>query len=487
MIKTLLLVLVLFTFYFSYSQKKTIKLEIAQLNYDGYQYMLKEDYKEAIKLFNQAIDGDPEAFFVFQNRALCKMYLGDSIGAIADFKTNLRFEPGNTECLYNLGNIYKKQRDTINATRYFKESIQFAGTDFSQKKQIYMNQFLGNAYFEKSLFDTALIYFNFLKTADSLNSGTFINSAICNYNTNNIEGFCSDIERAFVLGGAITCKFLKNYCNGCDKPELSSKISAPNSIVLDKRLEFLFNASNSQHESQNSILLFDEEESKKVKVYFNSKWQICTPEKAMFYRESFWSIYNFFGGNFKEYYASGEIFTEGNIDKNKYEGQYTTYYKNGQISSTGRFKSGLPVGKWAFFNESGKSEFEIDFLMDDFIINFINMENPDYQVFLGSGNFKIKFDKMDGLDYALSGAFQNNKKHGDWKYLLGNNIAIFEQYKDGKFKKGYANTTNGKANISESVINTSLLIPPHLYIIGNLFFDSIETASFYPFIRTVNY
>ena len=68
---------------------------------------------------------------------------------------------------------------------YFKKSLQFAGSDFSEKKLIYMNQFLGNSYFEKNHFDSALVYFNYLKSADSLNSGNFINSAVCNYKINN--------------------------------------------------------------------------------------------------------------------------------------------------------------------------------------------------------------------------------------------------------------------------------------------------------------
>lgn len=485
--KTVLLVFALFTFIFTYSQKKVINREIAQLNYDGYQLMLVENYKEAIKLFNLAVEGDPEAFFIYQNRALCHLFLGDTVNAILDFRKNLKFEPENTECLYNLGNICKKQRDTINAIQYFKESLQFAGTDFNEKKLIYMNQFLGNTYFEKNHYDSALVYFNYLKAADSLNSNTFINSAVCNYKINNSEGFCSDLERAFELGGAITCQFLEYYCDGCEKPGLTGKMSAPNSIVLDKRLEFLFEVPTTQNEFQNGFFIPEEIENRKVKVYFNSKWQVCQPETGLFYRESFWSIDNFFGGSFKDYFITGEILSEGTINKKNYEGLYKSYFKNGQTQTIGRFKNGIPVGKWVFFKANGKPDYEIEFQMEDFSLQFLDTENPDYQVFSGSGSFKVIFEEIDGLDYALSGTFQNNKKHGDWKYLLGKDIAISEQYKDGKFKKGYANTTNGKANISESVINTSLLVPPHLYIIGNLFFDSIETVNFYPFIRNFNY
>ncbi|HPE74828.1 MAG TPA: hypothetical protein P5210_02760 [Draconibacterium sp.] len=485
--KTILFAIALFAFNPTFSQKKVINREIAQLNYDGYQLMLAENYKEAIKLFNLAVEGDPEAFFIYQNRALCHLFLGDTANAILDFRKNLKFEPENTECLYNIGNICKKQKDTINAVQYFKKSLQFAGSDFSEKKLIYMNQFLGNSYFEKNHFDSALVYFNYLKSADSLNSGNFINSAVCNYKINNSEGFCADLERAFELGGAITCQFLKYYCNGCDNPGLSGKMSAPNSNALDKRLEFLFQNAISQNEFQKSFFIPEEIENRKVKVYFNSKWQICPPEKAMFYRESFWSMYNFFGGSFKDYFITGEILSEGTINEKNYEGLYKSYFKNGQTQTIGRFRNGIPVGKWVFFNENGKTDYEIEFEMDDFSLRFLNTENTDYKVFSGSGSFKVIFEKIDGLDYALSGAFQNNKKQGDWKYMLGNDIAIFEQYRDGKFKKGYANTTNGKANISESVINSSLLIPPHLFVIGNLYFESINTVNFYPFIRTVNY
>ncbi|MBK6282826.1 MAG: tetratricopeptide repeat protein [Draconibacterium sp.] len=364
--KTILFAIALFAFNPTFSQKKVINREIAQLNYDGYQLMLAENYKEALKLFNLAVEGDPEAFFIYQNRALCHISLGDTVNAILDFRKNLKFEPENTECLYNIGNICKKQRDTTNAIQYFKKSLQFAGSDFSEKKLIYMNQFLGNTYFEQNHFDSALVYFNYLKSADSLNTGIFIYSAVCNYKTNNSEGFCTDLERAFELGGAITCQFLKYYCDGCDKPRLSGKMSAPNSNVLDKRLEFLFQASTTQGESQKGFFIPEEIETRKVKVYFNSKWQVCPPETGLFYRESFWSIDNFFGGSFKDYFITGEILSEGTINKKNYEGLYKSYFKNGQTQTIGRFRNGIPVGKWVFFNENGKTDYEIEFQMDDF-------------------------------------------------------------------------------------------------------------------------
>ncbi len=101
-------------------QKEYINRKIAQKNYDAYMLMLDEKYDSALIILNEAISGDPEAFFIYQNRAICKLNLNDTTGAIADFKMNLKLEPGNTETKYALGNIYKSLKGyDLTAKHYF--------------------------------------------------------------------------------------------------------------------------------------------------------------------------------------------------------------------------------------------------------------------------------------------------------------------------------------------------------------------------------
>lgn len=480
---TLLLIIPLF----SIAQKKYINREIAQMNYDGYQLMLKKDYRAALALFNNAIEKDPEAFFVYQNRGLCNLYLNDTIKAINDFKTNIQLEPLNVESRYNLGNIAKKQKDTATSVIYFKEAISIQDELFAKEKVLYMSKFLANTYYARNDYDSALVYIKNVKILDSLDANNFIKSAVCNFHLNQPGALCYDLEKAFVLGAAVNCMILKKLCDGCDKPELVSKIAAPNSIVLDKRLEIML-------EKTDSIIQISLEDragpnwnDKKVKIYFNSLWQICKPDNAAFYREVRWTDLFGFDGQYKDFYITGELFGEGTLNYGKNTGVYKTFYQNGNVQSQGEFREGNPDGQWIFYKKDGASDFEITFTENHFKLHLADTENPDYQIINGTGKFSLIVEKTGYLDYTLSGEYFNNKMHGTWIYKVGKDIAVLEEFKEGKFKKGYLGAGNSKILTSESKLNAALFIPPHLLMIKNMIFESMESVGYYPFIKASMY
>lgn len=473
--------------FFSIAQKKYINREIAQMNYDGYQLMLKKDYRGALALFNNAIEKDPEAFFIYQNRALCNLYLHDTIKAINDFKTNIKLEPLNIESRYNLGNIARKQKDTTTSVTYFKEAISLKDEQFDREKVLYMNQFLANTYYVKSNYDSAVVYINNIKALDSLDANNYIKSAVCNFHLNHPGSLCNDLEKAFALGAAVNCMILKKLCDGCDKPGLVSKVSAPNSIVLDKRLEIML-------EKTDSIIQISLEDrarpnwnNKKVKIYFNSLWQICKPDNAAFYREVRWTDLFGFDGQYKDYYITGELFGEGTLSYGKNTGVYKTYFQNGNVQSKGEFREGNPDGIWIFYKKDGKRDFEIAFSDNHFKLLLSDTENPDYQVINGTGKFSLIIEKTGYLDYTLSGEYLNNKMHGAWIYKVGIDIAVQEEFKEGKFKKGYLRAGNNKILTNESKLNAALFIPPHLLMIKNMIFESMESVGFYPFLKVSMY
>lgn len=155
--------ILLLSFQILHAQKKYINRKIAQKNYDGYMLMIDKKYEAALQLFNEALSEDPEAFFIYQNRALCKLQLKDTIGAIGDFKSNIQLEPDNAETRYALGNIYKHRNDSVNAIKYFMPAIAVADNEFSQTKLLYMNQFVGNYYRLTEKYDSALVFYERVK------------------------------------------------------------------------------------------------------------------------------------------------------------------------------------------------------------------------------------------------------------------------------------------------------------------------------------
>ncbi|MCE4562697.1 hypothetical protein INQ51_00120 [Maribellus sp. CM-23] len=468
------------------AQKEYISREVAKKNYQGYLQMQDSNYTEAIKFFDEAITKDPDAFFVYQNRAICRLELKDTLGAISDFKMNIKLEPANTETRYALGNIYKKQNDSLNAVYYFRQAIEKADMEYNQTKLLFMNNFVGHVYRQQQKWDSALVYYDQVKKYTPQDASVYINSAVCYYHLDSTELFCSDLERSFILGGAVNCFTLKGLCNGCSHllAERGGNIDTT-SMKLDSRLSTIISDTISYHFGNRALAgLSYPEKSRKVKIYYNHLWQICLPENASYYREAFWAQHvNYFGGSFTDYYRDGNLYAKGRIESTQLTDDYVSYYPNGSEKIKGRFAKGLPVGRWTWFKEDGQAAFQVAFLMDEFKIQWMDSSHPDYAVNSGTGKFTLMLDNWNGFSFELQGEYQNEERNGKWQYIQGGKVIISENFKKGAFKSGFATTDNGKVNLTNTALKALTFVPPQLTQVRNLFFDSIEAANHYSFIQ----
>ena len=487
--KLLLLIIVIFTFQTLFAQKKYVNRKVAQKNYDGYILMQEGKYDDALKLLNEAINDDPEAYFIYQNRAHCKLILKDTIGAIRDFEINIKLDSNNAESMYSLGNIYKYQKDSINAIKFFIPSIEKADSSFSQKKLLYMNNFVGNFYRLTERYDSALIYYNQVKKYTPQKSSVYINGAVCYFQLDSINKFCEDLGRAFVLGGAVNCFVLKSYCKGCNHLLEERGKTDTLSPILDLRLrgiipDTIYNPNVLRYSS--GSFSFDPVE--KTRIYFNKYWQICLPQNAKYFREGNWNKYiNAFTGDYTDFYIGEEIFASGRILRTKYEGGYKCYYKNGNVKIQGQFIEGIPSGKWTYFLENGDTDYNIKFSFDAFEFEFINNSNPNFHINSGTGKFRILLDQWDDIKIEISGEYLNNERIGEWAYYQDGKKLISEVYKKGKLKRGYMISDIGRIKIVSSKIDASILIPPQIKQAQNLYFESVEASKFYPFIQLRGY
>lgn len=484
MLKPLILLLIFTSFFQSLlAQKKTINRKVAQKNYEGYMLMQEEKYDSALLFFNNALKSDPDAFFIYQNRALCKLYLKDTTGAIDDFKINIKLEPENAESKYVLGNIYKYKKDTLEAIKYFIPAINLADEMFSQQKLLYMNNFAGHYFEIKEDYDSALIFYNRVKIYDPQNVSSYLNSAVCHFKLDSLEQFCSDIEQAYILGGAVSCYVLRAFCRGCYSLQEQANRNDTASQLLDSRLLMTLDVPpvNKMKVKKGQI---SESESKKIKVYYNHLWQICSPENASYYREAFWAEkQNFFGGKYTDYYIGGDKYAEGILDKAKLKGAYQTFYKNGNIKMKGQFVDGHPTETWRFYLENGTPDFEIVFFFDTFKIKLLNKSDSTLFVDPGTGKFEILLDSWNDFDFKVKGEYFENERAGEWSYIQNNEPILWEEYKKGKFRKGYYLSNKGKVRTTKSNINSSTFIPPQITQVRNLFFDAEKTIEYYRFIK----
>ncbi|WP_297092172.1 hypothetical protein [uncultured Draconibacterium sp.] len=488
MLKPLIIsIILLFSFQTIYAQKKYINRKVAQKNYDGYLLMTEKKYHEALQLFDEAISDDSEAFFIYQNRALCKLHLKDTIGAIADFKTNINLEPNNAETRYALGNIYKHWKDSANAINYFVPAIEIAAEDFSQTKLVYMSQFAGNYYRLNEKYDSALVFYNRVKQYTPENASVYINCAVCSFYLDSLDKFCANLEKAFVLGGDINCIALSAYCNGCTHLLEARGHTDTLSRALDTRLAGIISDTIYYRQPKNRPYDFwEKDNNRKVKVYFNENWQICLPEKASYYREAFWTkALNNFGGEFKDYYITGELFATGRLERTKIVGDYAEYYKNGNPKLHAQFNHTQPIGIWNYFLKDGDLDMKIIFKNETFEIKIINKNNPNAEITSGTGSFEIVTEKWKDLSFVLKGEFLKTNRNGVWTYQQNDEIILKEKYKNGKFRNGFVESDFGRLPLTKSGIQGHIFIPPHLTQITALYFSSIEAARHYSFIKRV--
>lgn len=467
------------------AQKNYINRKVAQKNYEGYMLMTEHKYDSALTHFNQAIKDDPEAFFIYQNRAICKLHLKDTLGAISDYKTNIKLEPDNTDSKYALGNIYKHQKDSVKALQYFIPAIQQANDEFSQKKLLYMNNFAGHYYRLHAKYDSALTYYRHVKAYTPMNASVYINSAVCHFQLDSLSKFCADLEQAFVLGGNVNCIALKSYCDGCTHLLDERGRTDTLSTALDTRLAGIIPDTIFYHAFQtNRTDLPQLENSKKDTVYYNDIWQICLPDKASYYRVAFWAKHrNFYGGDFSDYYINGEVYAKGRIESSQIKGTYKSYHKNGNIKLDAHFANSKPTEKWIFYLEDGTPDLEIDFFLDEFTLRFLNENSTNFASNSGTGKFKIVLDQWDKLDFTFSGEYENKEREGQWVYTQAGKKIIFETYKKGKFRRGYVSCAIGNLTSLSSKIDATIFIPPQITQVSNLFFDSYEAVDYYPFIK----
>jgi antitoxin component YwqK of YwqJK toxin-antitoxin module len=61
-------------------------------------------------------------------------------------------------------------------------------------------------------------------------------------------------------------------------------------------------------------------------------------------------------GPFREFYANGQVATEGEFEDGLQQGLWRDYHENGQVAAEGYFVDGAEDGVWNFWNAKGKAE-----------------------------------------------------------------------------------------------------------------------------------
>jgi len=169
-----------------------------QLNTDyymakGQQELQKNNYTEAISIFNKVIDEKPENHLAYFLRGFSKMQLGDFLGAEADLTQTVMIHHGYSPGYYYLGIIKAEKKDYYDALKNLDKAIQYNPTN--------SDYFNARGYVKTMMWDTvaALDDLNTSISLNSANENAYYNRSVLWINTKKYEKALQDCNTAINL------------------------------------------------------------------------------------------------------------------------------------------------------------------------------------------------------------------------------------------------------------------------------------------------
>jgi len=90
----------------------------------AYVYKSAHQFQEAVNYFSKALEGDPKDVAVRTEMASCIYYSGDVDGALSQLQQSLKYEPHDSNSLFNLGMIkWKGKNDPAGAIATWQELL----------------------------------------------------------------------------------------------------------------------------------------------------------------------------------------------------------------------------------------------------------------------------------------------------------------------------------------------------------------------------
>ena len=144
-----------------------------------------------------------------------------------------------------------------------------------------------------------------------------------------------------------------------------------------------------------------------------------------------------YDGDWKYFYTSGEVQSEGKYEEGKKNGLWTYFYKNGKIQQKGKYINGIYEGQWTWYYENGAiraQEFYRKGKLEGTIVEYDEQGNEltkgEYYAGLKEGTWFYHVE-----NYKETGQFTLNFKDGLWLSYYQNGVKAFEgEYVEGQPK-----------------------------------------------------
>lgn len=159
----------------------------------GNEALKANDFKEAIRLYSEAIQLDNDYADAFNNRGLAHMKRDDAASALLDFNQAMLIEPDNLDFLRNRAEAY------AGSNRYEKalEDIRVVKKAYPDSAKIHFAE--GVIHFQFQNLPEAEAAFTESLLKDSLNGEAFINRGTVRYYRHKLGEALSDLEKGLAI------------------------------------------------------------------------------------------------------------------------------------------------------------------------------------------------------------------------------------------------------------------------------------------------
>lgn len=272
----------------------------------------------------------------------------------------------------------------------------------------------------------------------STKEGTFVNGQLCGYGTMTAEDGSS--YEGYMLHYRFHGRGKYTWGNGsvfegyfvADSP-YTGKITQYDKSVIYLRRGEVVEKINEKRSSYSPTI------GKLQREYFDENWERCAPKDAVYYRLVTYSASNTPQGKVKDYFITGELQSEytaifidyADEGKNFYEGEAKWYYRSGQIEQLRYYMNSKINGPLVTYYENGTMQHQANYLcgtLDGDAIYYYENGSPSLVLKYENGqlkNNKALCFKEDGSCYlAYAENFGNNANA--WEYS-GQNGTVFVQ------------------------------------------------------------
>lgn len=170
-----------------------------------------ELFEKSIADFSKSIELQPQYEWAYLDRGMALADKGKVLEAEKDFLKALELKPNWGDAFYCLGISYQDQGKTEKAMDYFKLAVKDTDNQLLFKDKAYNN--IGILYNRQKKYNESVLYFDKAIELNPNYSLAYINRAIAKYQLNDIDGVCSDLQRAIELGREDVKSEYEKYCN----------------------------------------------------------------------------------------------------------------------------------------------------------------------------------------------------------------------------------------------------------------------------------